>query len=251
VIHLPAAAARGAALRLVESLERRGFARAEGPGAGARPAAIVCAEGLAPAALERLAAEWRRAGEVRLLVLSRIGAHPDARAPGLRALWELEERARGTGLPALTLRLAPLVGPQSPLWLKLAGGPRLPHGGGWLTNPVCEEDALETLARALAAPGVREGWYEVAGSEVLSLAELATLAVEWGRRSPGFAGARGAWEPPLEELGEHRLCEPGPWLERFGLEIGPLAGRACGWEPAPRGVAGGGPARAPAGSLAG
>ena len=47
----------------------------------------------------------------RVLVLSLLGAHPDARAKRLKALWELEELVRGTAIPNMTLRLAPLVGP--------------------------------------------------------------------------------------------------------------------------------------------
>jgi uncharacterized protein YbjT (DUF2867 family) len=229
VIHLPAPCTRGAVRRLFEALGRRGVQwveRLEGmvdPG----PATLVCAEGLTPEDLDRMAPPGRGPGGSRLLVLSRIGAHPDARARALRALWALEEHARASGLPVLTLRLGPLVGPRSPLWLKLAGRPRLPHGGRHLLNPVCEEDVVETLDLALSGRAAWEGWHEVAGPEIMSLAELAALAAEWPEDAA--PGTRGAWEPPLEEIAEHRLCEASPWLEHFGIAAQPLAERAAGW----------------------
>jgi uncharacterized protein YbjT (DUF2867 family) len=229
VIHLPEPCARGAALRLFEALGRRGVRwveRVEGL-VDPDPAVLVCAEGLDPDALDRMLAAGTAPGGTRLMVLSRIGAHRDARAQALRALWALEERARITGLPVLTLRLAPMVGPRSPLWLELASRLRLPGGGHQLLNPVCEEDVVETLDRALAGRAPWEGWYEVAGPEIMSLAELAALAAEWPEdASPGTLAA---WEPPLEEIAEHRLCEAEPWLEHFRITLRPLAERARAW----------------------
>ena len=229
MIHLPAPCARGATLRLFETLGPRGVRwveRLEGP-ADPDPATLVCAEGLAPSELDRAIAAVRPAPGARLLVLSRVGVHRDARSPALRALWDLEERARGSGLPVLTLRLAPLLGPASPLWLELATRPRLPHGGCQLLNPVCESDAVDTIELALAGRARWEGWYEVAGPEVMSLAELAALASEWPE-DPA-AGAAAAWEPPLDQIAEMRLCEAGPWLEHFDLTPRPLAEAAASW----------------------
>lgn len=229
MIHLPAPCARGAAHRLFEALGTRGVRWVEWLEGMADPdlATLVCAEGLKPEDLDRMVATGRGAGGARLLVLSRIGAHPDARAHALSALWALEERARATGLPVLTLRLGPLVGPRSPLWLKLATRPRLPRGGRHLLNPVGEEYAVETIDRALSGRAAWEGWYEVAGPETMSLAELAALASEWPE--DGAPGTRGDWEPPLEEISEHRLCEASPWLEHFKIAVQPLAERAAAW----------------------
>src|SRR5690349_22288706 len=61
----------------------------------------------------------------RILVLSWIGAHRDAREPVLSRLWDLEEAARATRRPTLVLRLAPLIGARSPLIAQLARRPRL------------------------------------------------------------------------------------------------------------------------------
>jgi uncharacterized protein YbjT (DUF2867 family) len=154
----------------------------------------------------------------RMLVLSRLGAHPDARADSLRRLWRLEEHVRGGGAPTLTLRTAPLVGPDSPLWRRLRSRPALPGGGRKLVNPVLEADVVETIVRALAEDTPWSGWYELAGPEAMTLAELRALAA--GSSGPT---AGGAWEPALDEMLEHRLAEWEPWAGRFGLRPTPLA----------------------------
>lgn len=148
----------------------------------------------------------------RLLVLSRLGAHPDARASSLQRLWRIEEHVRGSGAPTLTLRLAPIVGPDAPLWRQLRRRPGLPRGGRGLLQPVLESDVVATLERALADPTPWTGWCEVAGDEVWSLAELrdAAAATRGSRESA-------AWEPSLEEMAEHRLAESEPWVSRFGV----------------------------------
>jgi uncharacterized protein YbjT (DUF2867 family) len=148
----------------------------------------------------------------RVLMLSRLGAHPDAREATLRRLWRLEEHVRSGGAPTLTLRFAPLVGPDTPLWRKLRSRPALPSGGRKLVNPVAEADAIETLRRALDGRALWRGWYEVAGAETLSLRELSDVAA----RTPGET-AGGAWEPPLDEIAEHRLAECEPWASEFGI----------------------------------
>ena len=153
----------------------------------------------------------------RVLILSRLGAHPDARAASLQRLWRLEEHVRGGGAPTLTLRLAPIVAADAPLVRRLASRPSLPRAGRGLTNPVAEADVLETLRRALAESRAWGDWFEVAGPEVWSWAELREAAAAL---PPSRAPA--AWEPSLDELVEHRLAEAGPWLERFLLTPTPI-----------------------------
>lgn len=217
--------------RLIAALATRGFRSGrpgEAPASGAArdAATLVLGPGVAldDLSLGVQLGAWRRASGARVLVLSLIGAHPDARAERLRQLWRLEEWARATALPVLTLRLAPLVGPASPLWLKLRSRPGLPRMRRHPLNPVDESDVLETLARALEGRAGWEGWYEVAGPEILSLEELAELA-----RPGGPVKTPGDWEPPLAELEEHRLSEWGPWAGHFGVTPGAVSARAREW----------------------
>lgn len=215
--------------RLMAALAARGHeihhARAGRP---AGRATLVLGPGVAldSMALGVLLGAWRTAPGARVLALSLVGAHRDAKAKRLRELWDLEERARGSGMPVLTLRLAPLLGPESPLWLRLRTAPKLPREGRQLLNPACEADAVETLDRALRDRASWDGWYEVAGEEALTLAELAALAASAG---PALQRGSGDWEPPLEEMAEHRLCEAGPWREHFGIEPGRVSERARVW----------------------
>ena len=217
--------------RLLRALAARWHAIGGAPGSAAESAAtLVLGPGvpLDELALGVLLGAWRRAQQARVLVLSLVGAHPDARADRLRQLWKIEEWARSTALPVLTLRLAPLVGAQSPLWLRLRSRPRLPRAGRRPLNPVDEADVIETLARALEGRARWEGWYEVAGPEPLSLEDLAVLAREAGPLS-GPASGRGDWEPPLAELEEHRLSECEPWARHFQLSPGVITTRARQW----------------------
>lgn len=226
--------------RLLAALAERGQAVSAGGAPGTRAAAeprgagprrdstLVLASGGTPdlAALGVLLGAWRAAPGARVLVLSSLGAHPDARAARLRWLWTLEEHARASGLPVLTLRLGPLIGPRSPLWLRLQRQPRLPRGGEKLLNPVAETDVVETLVRALEGRAKWEGWFEVAGPDVMSLADLAALAREVG---PAPRGENGAWEPPLRELSEHRLAEADGWLGHFAMRVRPVGEQALQW----------------------
>jgi uncharacterized protein YbjT (DUF2867 family) len=215
--------------RLLDALLQLGHPVSAGAAPGKRKdSTLVLSSGGAPdfAALGVLLGAWRAAPGARLLVLSQLGAHPDAVAARLRWLWMLEEHARAAGLPVLVLRLGPLIGPRSPLWLRLRRRPRLPGGGAQLLNPVAEADVVETLARALDGRARWEGWYEVAGPDVMSLAELAALARAAG---PPPRGEDGAWEPPLRELAEHRLAEADAWLEHFDIRVRPIGEQAQQW----------------------
>lgn len=215
--------------RLLAALAARGHEiGAARPGRPLEQATLLLGPGVAldDMALGVLLGAWRSAPGARVLIVSLLGAHPDARAPRLKALWRTEELARGSGMSVLTLRLAPLVGPATPLWLHLRSGPRLPRGGRQLIQPVDEDDAIETIDRALRGRAAWEGWYEVVGEEVMSLAELAALAASAGPRLPRGAGA---WEPPLEEMQEHRLGEVGPWRAHFSITPARVRERMAAW----------------------
>ena len=96
---------------------------------------------------EELEAHRRASPSGGFVVLGPLGTHRDAALPRLRAWWEIEEMARASGLPVLALRLAPLVGPTSPLWLRLRSGERPPRGDRVLIQPVAEADVVATFTR--------------------------------------------------------------------------------------------------------
>jgi len=214
--------------RLMAALAARGHeVRAAAAARPVEQATLVLGPGIDidPMALGVLLGAWRTAPRARVLVISLLGVHPDARERRLRRLWEVEERARGSGMPSLTLRLAPLVGPQSPLWLKLRSRPRLPRGGRQLLNPVFEDDVVETLDRALSDRAPWDGWFELVGEEAMTLAELAELAASGASLPRGS----GEWEPPLAEMREHRLSEARPWREHFDLQPASVRQAVPGW----------------------
>jgi uncharacterized protein YbjT (DUF2867 family) len=136
----------------------------------------------------------------------------------------MEELVRASGIPSLTLRLAPLVGPASPMWLQLSRRPRLPRGGRDLLQPVVEVDVVEVMDRSLTGRAPWQGWHELVGAEVFSLRELMDLASAQGPQ-PGL----GAWEPPLAELREQRPGEPELWQREFGVTAGSVRELAASW----------------------
>jgi len=202
--------------RLAKALAARGH-EVRGDGDPAGGTLIV-----APWSGDALGADAARAA--RILVLTWIGAHPDARDPGLRGQWDCEERARALGVPVLVLRLAPLVGPTSPFWSALCAGLPLPGGGRALLRPVVEDDVVEAADRALSGAAAWDGWFEACGPAVTTLAEAAARARPGGRSGPGAF-----WEPPPAVLLEQRLPEPGPWSAHFGIAPADPLERAAAW----------------------
>ncbi len=148
----------------------------------------------------------------RILMLSWIGAHPDARADVLRRLWALEERSRESGLPTLTLRLGPLAGSSSPLWRKLARAKLTSRLARRPVHPVLESQVVEVIERALSGAIRWDGWQELGGPDIMTLGECADLA-----RAANITG-EGEWEPDLEALAEQRLIEPDVWAAWSGIE---------------------------------
>lgn len=235
MIQLPDGAAPGVAA-LLATLAGHPVTRVAPDAAGGPDVTVVVAASLdeaAPSARARTDAVLQaiaRRGARRVLILSRLGTHRDARHASLRAQWAMEEGARAPGAPALTLRLAPVLGPATPFWRALAGLARDPRAvpareRTKLLQPVVEEDVRETLTRALSGAAAWAGWYEVAGAEPWSLEELIALAR--GAHAEGDSAA--ACEPPLAELADHRLAEAGPWCEHFGLAPTPIARAAGAW----------------------
>ena len=215
--------------RLAAALAARGHRLvAEGGRIPGESSTLVVGAGatLDPMALGVLLGAWRKTPRARVLVISALGAHPDARAPRLLHLWELEEAVRAMKIPSLTLRLAPLAGPDSPFWQRLRSRPRLGSRMHGFVQPVAEADVIDTLDRALAGQVEWEGWYELAGPDVFELGELVELA---GSAGPPLPSGAGEWEPPLAEIAEHRVAETGPWTAHFGITPRPLAGQVASW----------------------
>jgi hypothetical protein len=151
----------------------------------------------------------------RLLVMSWIGTHPDASDSLLASLWRLEEDARATGLPVLVLRLAPLLSARSPLCALLASRPRLDARlARSLVQPLHEDDAVEGLARVLAGRVEWAGWFELCGSDPLTVGECAEAAA-----SGAFGPTEGqpAWEPSPGVLRAMGLSEWEPWARASGV----------------------------------
>ncbi len=201
------------ATRLLAAAMRAGLRLHEGPAPAGQRVTFVLGESTAVLDLAHLVGTHGPA-HCRLVVLSRLGAHPDAHVPSLQALWRLEESARATGAETLTLRTAPIVGEGSPLWAMLRTKPALPGAGRRLVDPVHERDVIATLVQALTAAAwpAGEHWYELAGPERFTWRELTDLAVA----GPG-SSATPAWEPDLGEIAEHRLAECEPWRTDFAL----------------------------------
>jgi hypothetical protein len=161
-----------------------------------------------------------RETDTRIVTLDWIGTHPDALDATLRAAWELEEVARSTGAPVVALRMAPLVGPDSPLMAWLAGHPRLDaRSRRVLLQPVLERDAVATLARAIAGLGPTSGAFEVCGREVMNLDELMERAIVCG---PEAFFAEPECEPSLSILRVQGMCEWAPWSLAFGITPSPI-----------------------------
>jgi uncharacterized protein YbjT (DUF2867 family) len=201
--------------RLIEALKSRGHSVAESQSPTGGPGAtLLLAHPVDWMRLGVWFGAWHVARGARILVVSRMGVHPDARSQSLRELWQLEEYARVSLIPTLVLRLAPLLGEASPFWSRLRSRPRLGNFANTVVMPVLEQDAVEVMHQALTQTTSWEGWFDIAGPEARTLQEWSELA---GGSTAGSSGPDSSWEPPLEELAEHRLAEPDLWQRRFGL----------------------------------
>jgi len=210
--------------RLIDALGARGHSVVESESPTGGPGATLLLA--RPVDWMRLGVwfgSWHVARGARILVLSRMGVHPDARAESLRELWRLEEYARVSLIPTLVLRLAPLIGESSPFWSRLKSRPRLGPFARSLVMPVLERDVVEVMHHALSQSGTWEGWFDIAGPEARTLAEWSELAGGPPAGVPAGSAPEPAWEPPLEEVAEQRLAESELWQRRFGLRAGDVA----------------------------
>ena len=151
----------------------------------------------------------------RVLVLDWLGTHRDARVPLLRAAWDVEETVRAASAHVLVLRLAPLIGPASPLVAWLASRPKLaPRLARAVVQPVLENDVVASLGAAFAGRVTWQGWYEACGPDPISVGELATLVAA---HDAAARAATTAAEPSEAILIAQGLAEWRPWSDAFGL----------------------------------
>jgi uncharacterized protein YbjT (DUF2867 family) len=132
----------------------------------------------------RLAAACRDAGVRRIVHVSALGAAPDAPSHYLRSKAAGEAALAGAGLDVTLLRPSVVFGVGGGLMHLLAGLQRvlpvLPLGGADAQlQPVWVEDVACAAVRCLDRPETIGRTYELAGPEVLTLAEAARRAGRW------------------------------------------------------------------------
>jgi uncharacterized protein YbjT (DUF2867 family) len=138
---------------------------------------------------ETLAREAAAAGVARFVLVSGIGADPDSGSAYIRARGRGERRVQQAFPSATIVRPSAMFGPGDALFSTLARLTRvlpvLPLIGGGHTRvqPVYVDDVAEAIARMLADPGTVGRTYELAGPDVYTMRELATIALRLsGRR---------------------------------------------------------------------
>ena len=130
-----------------------------------------------------LAQEASAAGVARLVLVSGIGADPQARSPYIRARGRGELVVRQAFPSATIVRPSAMFGPGDALFGTLADIIRLlpvvPLIGGGLTRlqPVYVEDVAEAISRMLADPATAGHTYELAGPDVYTLRDLVSFAL--------------------------------------------------------------------------
>jgi NADH dehydrogenase len=185
-------------------------------------------------------------GVKRLVHMSALGTRPHARARYHQTKWAAEEAVRAAAIPWTIVRPSIIYGRGDQFVTMLAGMirrlPVVPVIGSGLNRlqPVPVEQVAQAIARALALETTLKQTYEVAGPDAVTLLGLLeligkalgrprvrTLHVPLGlvrplarllHRLPGFPVS----PDQLLMLEEDNTCDPGAFLETFGLEPVPL-----------------------------
>ena len=132
---------------------------------------------------ETVATEAAAAGIARLVLVSGIGADPDSEFPYIRSRGRGELMVRQALRTATIARPGAMFGPGDALFSTLVALarvlPALPLIGGGRTRlqPVFVGDVAEAIAAMLADPATAGQTYELAGPEVYTLRELASMAL--------------------------------------------------------------------------
>ncbi len=118
------------------------------------------------------------AGVRRLVYVTELGYDMDVPAGELSPAALAQAEVQAASLDWTVLRMAPHFGPADDLVRALARVARwlpvvpLPAAGGWHVQPLAVRDAADAVVAVLGDPLTVGGVYELAGPEVLGLAEL-------------------------------------------------------------------------------
>jgi uncharacterized protein YbjT (DUF2867 family) len=189
-----------------------------------------------------------RGRPVRIFVLvSALGARPDASTPYHRTKWEAEEVVRNSGIPYVILRPSLIFGRlvglrDSKLVARMSqailSGSRIPlvGGGQHLVQPVFIGDVTQCVLACLERQDLAGRCFDLCGPEQMTFEELIdTLAKHYHKTAikrnlpfvPVFLLAvileRCMKAPPFTStevrlMRESNTCAPGNWTRCFGIE---------------------------------
>ena len=190
----------------------------------------------------------REAGAAALVQVSAIGADPSARSNYGRTKGEGEEAVRQAFPNATIIRPSLVFGPEDDLTNRFAAMARLPFlpviAARRNFQPVYVRDVARAIAMAALDPGRFGGQtYEIAGPQVMSMAELHHAILEITGQRPevvhmpdlfGSALSRFGWLPGAPLTRDQWMM-----LQRDNLPSGELPGLdAFGIDPTPLGAVG-------------
>lgn len=205
------------------------------------PAKNITFERLHVEATANLVSVAQRAGVLRYLQMSALGARLDAVSGYHQTKWRAEELVRGSGLAWTIFRPSLIFGPGDAFVNMLAGqlklAPIMPviGSGQYRLQPVHADDVARCFARSLEMPETAGHSYDLCGDDRFSYCELLdNIAHAMGKKPPLKLKMplclmrpliemmqRFAWFPitmdQLQMLLEESICD-GRWQETFQFE---------------------------------
>jgi NADH dehydrogenase len=179
----------------------------------------------------------------RLILMSALGARPDAPSRYHRTKFEAEEIARKSGMRWTIFRPSIIFGPGDefhPLVADLVHRAIVPviDGGKSLLQPVSIGDVVGAMARAVAMPETQGQVYEVGGPERLAFADImhkiarhygvwpntVTVSSKLVKPVVKFAQRFRSFPLTYEELLmllEDNVCDPTAFVSTFGVTLEP------------------------------
>jgi uncharacterized protein YbjT (DUF2867 family) len=187
----------------------------------------------------------RRGGVQRAILMSALGARPDAPSSYHRTKFESEEIVRKTGMRWTIFRPSIIFGPGDefhPLIADLVHRPIVPviDGGKSLLQPVSLANIAAPMARAVTMPATQGKVFEVGGPERMAfLAIMHAVARHYGvwpntmsvssrfaKPVVKFAQRFRSFPLTLDELTlllEDSVCDPAVFTSTFGVTLDPYA----------------------------